>query len=833
MRNHSLINTKLGKYLIQAEIGRGGMGAVYRAYDTSLDRNVAIKVLAPHLVWEKEFVERFLREAKAAARLKHPGIVTIHDVGQESDWYYFVMEYLQGHTLTEIIHQQGPLPSDKAISYLKQMADALDYAHQNGLVHRDIKPGNIVISQMRATLTDFGIARAGRDTRLTATGTIVGTPEYMSPEQTQGLETDARSDQYSLAVVAYELLSGQVPFQAESAVALLYKVVHETPPPISQVRPDLPKGVEAVLDRALAKQPDERFETVKAFVETLEKALAGQAIKLPKRRSAIKLPAWLWALGAVSLLGLIVALVLLLGNSGGSVAPTSTPTTGSTAIAVATKTATPQSSATPDQAATNAIDTVIAAAKTIGAPTAVPATTVPVTASPTAVPATRTTRPTSTLRRTSTPSPTPKPGATSTRRPTSTSGSSSSTATSKPQPTTPPSSGALVTFEQMGSWRRGDQPYGELAQTNEKVHSGSYAAKLSYAFPGSSDDFVVFIQPRSVGGQPNRIGAWVYGDGSSNFANIWVQDAQNEIWQFTLGRVSGTGWRQMVGTIDPNLSWPTDHISGPSNSTVDYPISFYALVLSRPDGATNGQIYVDDISFWWSDQVTTVTPPAVGPTATPVAGQPTTPPSTEAGRIIFTVKSGSDYFLYSTDPTWGHMTEIGRTDWNNSTCPSNTPATLDGRSFNLYWPSRCTTGGIAECISPDGQYKVITNQLNGDSSVALWRASDNTSIRAYYQGPLNNNIGIVWAHHSQAFMFAVNRTVNRCLANTAGYIQVIPEIDTSWPPQYSPDGSVIYYLKPVGSVGASDIFMVDANGNNASNLTNNPNTQKLCPRWQR
>lgn len=384
----------------------------------------------------------------------------------------------------------------------------------------------------------------------------------------------------------------------------------------------------------------------------------------------------------------------------------------------------------------------------------------------------------------------------------------------------------------MGSWQRGDQAYGEFVQTNEQVRSGSYAAKLSYAFPGGSSDFVVFMQTRSVSGQPNRIGAWVYGDGSRNFVNIWLQDAQNEIWQFTLGRVSSAGWRQMVGTIDPNLPWPTDHISGPSNGIVDYPVSFYALVLSRPDGATSGQIYVDDISLWWSDQVSTVTPPA-GATATPVAGQPTAPPSTEAGRIVFTVKSGSDYFLYSTDPSWSYMSEIGRTDWNNSTCVSNTPATLDGRSLNLYWPSRCNIGGVAECLSPNGQYKVITNQLNGNFTLALWRVSDNTSLRYYYTGPLNSSIGIVWAYHSQAFMFTVNRTVNRGLVDADGYIQVIPEIDGTWPPQYSPDGSLIYYLKPVGSAGASDIFVVDPNGSNARNLTNSPNTQKLCPRWQR
>jgi serine/threonine protein kinase len=302
------VDTRLGKYQIQAEIGQGGMGTVYLAYDPLLDRQVAVKVLAPHLVWEKDFVERFLREARAAARLKHPNIVTIYDVGQDQHQYYFVMEYVEGGSLSALIRQRGALPPAEVVAILRPLADALDYAHRQGLVHRDIKPGNIMVGPSagagepaglgtippvppvptegsgtagsgtvgsgHVTLTDFGIARAAQDTRLTSTGMLVGTPEYMSPEQARGEEVDYRTDQYSLGIVAYEMLSGQTPFGGTTPHGVLYKQVFELPPPICQAQPGLPSGVEAVLGQALAKEPGQRYATVAAFAEALAQVLA-------------------------------------------------------------------------------------------------------------------------------------------------------------------------------------------------------------------------------------------------------------------------------------------------------------------------------------------------------------------------------------------------------------------------------------------------------------------------------------------------------------------------------------------------------------------------------
>ena len=268
---------RLGKYEVQAEIGRGGMGIVYRGYDSLLDRPVAIKVLAPHLVWEPGFVERFLREARTAARLKHAGIVAIYDVGQQGNDYYIVMEYLEGQTLSNLIRQQGALPTGQALAILQPLAAALDFAHQQGLVHRDVKPSNVVVHPGgHVTLTDFGVARAAHETRLTTTGALVGTPQYMSPEQAQGEEVDHRTDIYSLGVVAYETLAGQGPFDATTPHAVLHRVIYDPPPPVRARHPDLPPEIDDVLATALAKEPASRYQTAGEFVGDLEAAVTGR-----------------------------------------------------------------------------------------------------------------------------------------------------------------------------------------------------------------------------------------------------------------------------------------------------------------------------------------------------------------------------------------------------------------------------------------------------------------------------------------------------------------------------------------------------------------------------
>ncbi len=276
----------LGKYIILEEIGRGGMGTVYKARDVELDRIVAIKVLSPYLVGEPHLVQRFMREARVAANLDHPNIVSIYDIGGEGGYYYFVMKYLEGRPLKEIIAQRGPLPLDEVVSIVRQLAFALDYAHQQNLVHRDVKPGNVIIgSDGHATLTDFGLAKVVESMKLTASGETMGTLEYMAPEQARG-ETSPASDIYSLGVITYEMLTGRLPFQGTNQATLLYQHLHEPPPPPHRWNPAVLPEVEQVVLKAMAKEPAERYATASEMARALEQAVRRVPFPAPAQRPA-------------------------------------------------------------------------------------------------------------------------------------------------------------------------------------------------------------------------------------------------------------------------------------------------------------------------------------------------------------------------------------------------------------------------------------------------------------------------------------------------------------------------------------------------------------------
>ncbi|HEY2026167.1 MAG TPA: serine/threonine-protein kinase [Gemmatimonadaceae bacterium] len=261
------------QYLVDAEIGRGGMAVVYRATDLRLHRRVAIKVLPPELAFNAEVRERFLREAQTAAQLTHPNIVPIYTVDEREGIVYFVMALVDGESLAERLHREGRMSVEETRRILAAVADALAYAHSKGVVHRDVKPDNIMLDRTtgRPMVTDFGIARAAAgDTRLTVTGVAIGTPAYMSPEQALGeRELDGRSDIYSLAVIGYQMLAGETPFKASNTPAMLVKHVSETPRPLESLRPDAPRPLVRAITRALAKRPEERWPDAGAFRDAL------------------------------------------------------------------------------------------------------------------------------------------------------------------------------------------------------------------------------------------------------------------------------------------------------------------------------------------------------------------------------------------------------------------------------------------------------------------------------------------------------------------------------------------------------------------------------------
>jgi len=264
------------QYLVDAEIGRGGMAVVYRARDLRLNRLVAIKVLPPELAFNADVRERFLREAQTSAQLSHPGIVPIYTVDEAEGLVFFVMALVDGETLGERLLREKRLPPAQVQAILMAVADALAYAHAHGVVHRDIKPDNIMLERAtgRSVVTDFGIARAAAgDSRLTVTGVAIGTPAYMSPEQALGeREVDGRSDIYSLGIIGYQMLAGEPPFKASNTPAMLVKHVSEAPRPLAQLRPDAPTSLVNAIARALAKKPEERWSDATAFRDALSGA---------------------------------------------------------------------------------------------------------------------------------------------------------------------------------------------------------------------------------------------------------------------------------------------------------------------------------------------------------------------------------------------------------------------------------------------------------------------------------------------------------------------------------------------------------------------------------
>lgn len=275
MEYSRFVGKTLGQYTLETPLGKGGMASVYRAYQASVDRYVAIKVMTPEIANDPGFVERFQREARIIGRLEHPHILPVIDFGESDGTYYIVMRYMDGGSLDDRMRQRRLQPEEVA-HYLDQIASALDYAHQKGVVHRDLKPNNVLLDRANnCYLTDFGIARieGGDQRKLTATGSVMGTPAYMSPEQAMGRPVDGRSDIYTLGVMLYEMATGKLPFTADTSAALIFHHVYEMPPSPRQFNPNLPEAVEPVFMRVLAKAPEMRYGTAEELARDFSQAL--------------------------------------------------------------------------------------------------------------------------------------------------------------------------------------------------------------------------------------------------------------------------------------------------------------------------------------------------------------------------------------------------------------------------------------------------------------------------------------------------------------------------------------------------------------------------------
>ncbi|HYY74242.1 MAG TPA: serine/threonine-protein kinase, partial [Solirubrobacterales bacterium] len=317
------IGTTLAGYRIETLLGRGGMSVVYRAEHLRLGRKVALKLLAPQLAEDERFRERFLRESRIAAALDHPNIVPIYDADEAGGVLFIAMRYVEGIDLRGFLQREGRLEPKRALAFLAQLGSALDAAHAQGLVHRDVKPGNVLLAGEHCYLADFGLTKlVSSVSGLTATGQLVGTLDYLAPEQISGNPVDRRADLYSLACLLYECLTGAPPFRRESEAALLWAHVQEPPPPLGQADPKL-RPLEPVLARALAKSPEERYQSGAELTEAAEAALAGRAPRrLPRPRPRLRPSKRLLVLAAsVLLLAAALAAVFALAGGGGTPSP--------------------------------------------------------------------------------------------------------------------------------------------------------------------------------------------------------------------------------------------------------------------------------------------------------------------------------------------------------------------------------------------------------------------------------------------------------------------------------------------------------------------------------
>ena len=326
-----------GRYELSDLIGRGGMAQVYRATDTTLGRTVAVKVLSAQFAADPSFVERFRREAQAAARLNNPNVVNVYDSGTEGSTHYIVMEYVEGRTLAEVLAQDGRLLPERATEIAGSVCQALAFAHAAGIVHRDVKPGNIMVTNAgQVKLMDFGIARADTQETAAQTAAVLGTAAYLSPEQAQGAPMDTRTDIYSLGVVLYEMLAGRPPFTGDTAVAVAMQHVNDQPVPPSQLVNGITPDLDAVVMRALSKNPDNRYADVQAFEQDLDRVRAGQRVAAPPvmaAPTAVMTPTqvgdqlsgppasdssktWAWVIGIAIALGVLLLLWLLFFRDG-------------------------------------------------------------------------------------------------------------------------------------------------------------------------------------------------------------------------------------------------------------------------------------------------------------------------------------------------------------------------------------------------------------------------------------------------------------------------------------------------------------------------------------
>lgn len=620
-----MLDRTVGQYKITDFIASGGMADVYKAYDEGLDRDVALKILFPQYSRDEEFIERFQREARSAASLRHPNIVQIYSTGiTDNGDHYIAMEYVPDGTLESVnrnLTSEGKLiDTARVLVLMRQVADALGEAHERGIVHRDLKPSNILLRGNNVpVLTDLGIALSGKDPRLTLTNRMMGTPDYMSPEQAETNEVDGRSDIYSFGIMLYELLCGRRPFGDESPWMIVHKQINEEPKDLAIIRPGLAPQLYETVKRCMAKNPDLRYQTTRELIKAIDEAImaSGESTGYSGEWEIVSLDAagvmpltgmggmgrlkstsssepyipattvdniytetaagpstsdpsriFQWGLSSV-----LVALVLAVGGLGGYLLSTvNREPIEATSVLTAEPTDLPIAQITPTEAA------VIIMEEETATPTATD------TPEPTETPTA-----TATATSTSTQTPTLPPTATATA-------TQSAAETVEPEVNTiGEGNGLPVRFENDDFWTISGNAGGELVVSNAQAYDGQFSGQVNYEFTTGENEVLTMTQINPMRGRPDTVSVRVYGDGSGHQLFAIVVDAKNQRWQIPLGIINHQDrWAFMSGSLGTENRIA---INQKSDNVLDYPVTFYSLQLSDiPESFVgSGTIYIDDL----------------------------------------------------------------------------------------------------------------------------------------------------------------------------------------------------------------------------------------------